>query len=66
MRNRRGPGGPVFNTYGIVLFCLEWDGSRGPIQFHISNDYDKHPIDVQVVQAATKWKRVALISASLR
>ncbi len=39
---------------------LDRDGSRTPIQFHISNDYDKHPIDVQVVQAATKWKRVAL------
>ncbi len=39
---------------------LDRDGSRAPIQFHISNDYDKHPIDVQVVQAATKWKRVAL------
>ena len=39
---------------------LDRDGSRTPIQFHVSNDYDKHPIDVQVVQAATKWKRVAL------
>ena len=39
---------------------LDRDGSRTPIQFHISNDYDKHPIDAQVVQAATKWKRVAL------
>jgi aspartate--ammonia ligase len=39
---------------------LDRDGSRGPIQFHISNDYNKHPIDAQVVQAATKWKRVAL------
>jgi len=39
---------------------LDRDGSRTPIQFHISNDYDKNPIDVQVVQAATKWKRVAL------
>ncbi|MBN1227814.1 MAG: aspartate--ammonia ligase, partial [Deltaproteobacteria bacterium] len=39
---------------------LDRDGSRSPIQFHISNDYDKHPIDAQVVQAATKWKRVAL------
>jgi len=33
---------------------LDRDGSRTPIQFHISNDYDKHPIDAQVVQAATK------------
>jgi len=39
---------------------LDRDGSRTPIQFHISNDYDKHPIDAQVVQAATKWKRIAL------
>ncbi len=39
---------------------LDRDGSRTPIQFHISNDYDKHPIDAQVVQAATKWKRGAL------
>jgi aspartate--ammonia ligase len=39
---------------------LDRDGSRTPIQFHISNDYDKHPVDAQVVQAATKWKRAAL------
>jgi aspartate--ammonia ligase len=39
---------------------LDRDGSRTPIQFHISNDYNKNPIDAQVVQAATKWKRVAL------
>jgi aspartate--ammonia ligase len=39
---------------------LDRDGSRTPIQFHISNDYDKHPIDAEVIQAATKWKRVAL------
>jgi aspartate--ammonia ligase len=39
---------------------LDRDGSRTPVQFHISNDYNKHPIDAQIVQAATKWKRVAL------
>lgn len=39
---------------------LDRDGSRTPIEFHISNDYDKHPVDAQVVQAATKWKRIAL------
>ncbi|MCK4782507.1 MAG: aspartate--ammonia ligase [Desulfobacteraceae bacterium] len=39
---------------------LDRDGSRGPIQFHISNDNDKNPIDAEVVQAATKWKRMAL------
>ena len=39
---------------------LDRDGSRGPVTFHINNDNGKHPIDGQVVQAATKWKRVAL------
>ncbi len=39
---------------------LDRDGSRTPIGFHISNDHDKNPIDAQVVQAATKWKRIAL------
>jgi len=39
---------------------LDRDGSRTPIQFHISNDRNKNPIDSQIVQAATKWKRVAL------
>ena len=39
---------------------LDRDGSRTPIQFHISNDHNLHPIDAQIVQAATKWKRVAL------
>jgi len=39
---------------------LDRDGSRTPVQFHISNDRNLHPVDAQVVQAATKWKRVAL------
>ena len=39
---------------------LDRDGSRTPIQFHISNDRNEHPIDAQIVQAATKWKRMAL------
>jgi aspartate--ammonia ligase len=39
---------------------LDRDGSRTPIEFHISNDRDVHPVDGQIVQAATKWKRVAL------
>jgi aspartate--ammonia ligase len=39
---------------------LDRDGSRGPVSCHISNDNDKHPIDAEVVQAATKWKRMAL------
>jgi aspartate--ammonia ligase len=39
---------------------LDRDGSRTPIQFHIANDRERHPLDAQVVQAATKWKRMAL------
>ena len=45
---------------------LDRDGSRMPVQFHISNDHDKNPIDAQVVQAATKWKRVALKQFGLK
>jgi aspartate--ammonia ligase len=50
----------IVDVLSGVNDMLDRDGSRTPIQFHISNDYDKHPIDAQVVQAATKWKRVAL------
>ncbi|HEX7462468.1 MAG TPA: aspartate--ammonia ligase [Dermatophilaceae bacterium] len=39
---------------------LDRDGSRTPVSFRIANDNGVHPIDAQVVQAATKWKRVAL------
>ncbi|MHC5114058.1 MAG: aspartate--ammonia ligase [Planctomycetota bacterium] len=39
---------------------LDRDGSRTPVGFHITNDHGKNPIDAQVVQAATKWKRLAL------
>jgi len=45
---------------------LDRDGSRSPVQFHISNDYNKHPIDAQIVQAATKWKRMALRQFDLK
>ena len=45
---------------------LDRDGSRTPIQFHISNDRDLHPVDAQVVQAATKWKRMALKQFGMR
>ena len=44
---------------------LDRDGSRTPIQFHISNDREEHPIDAQIVQAATKWKRMALQTVRL-
>jgi aspartate--ammonia ligase len=50
----------IVDTESGVNDMLDRDGSRTPIQFHISNDRDKHPVDAQVVQAATKWKRVAL------
>ncbi|MGE5204746.1 MAG: aspartate--ammonia ligase, partial [Chlamydiota bacterium] len=39
---------------------LDRDGSRTPISFHISNDHEQHPVNAQIVQAATKWKRMAL------
>ncbi len=39
---------------------LDRDGSRTPVTFHIANDHDVHPLDAEVVQAATKWKRLAL------
>jgi aspartate--ammonia ligase len=39
---------------------LDRDGSRTPIRFHISNDHNQNPVDAEVVQAATKWKRMAL------
>ncbi len=45
---------------------LDRDGSRTPVEFHISNDYGRNPIDAQVVQAATKWKRVALKQFGLK
>ncbi len=50
----------IVDTESGVNDLLDRDGSRTPIQFHISNDRNVHPVDAQVVQAATKWKRVAL------
>jgi aspartate--ammonia ligase len=50
----------VVDVESGVNDMLDRDGSRTPIQFHISNDHDKHPVDAQIVQAATKWKRMAL------
>jgi len=38
---------------------LDRDGSRTPVDFKCGLGLDK-PIDAQVVQAATKWKRMAL------
>jgi aspartate--ammonia ligase len=39
---------------------LDRDGSRTPVAFRIANDRGLNPVDAQVVQAATKWKRMAL------
>lgn len=50
----------IVDTESGVNDLLDRDGSRTPVQFHISNDYNKHPVDAQIVQAATKWKRIAL------
>ncbi len=50
----------IVDSLSGVNDMLDRDGSRSPVGFHISNDHGKNPIDAQVVQAATKWKRVAL------
>lgn len=49
----------IFDAESGVNDMLDRDGSRTPVQFH-ANGYDKHPVDAQIVQAASKWKRVAL------
>ena len=56
----------IVDSASGVNDMLDRDGSRTPIQFHISNDYNKHPVDAQVVQAATKWKRLALKQFGLK
>lgn len=50
----------IVNVSSGVNDYLDRDGSRTPIRFHISNDHNKNPVDAEVVQAATKWKRMAL------
>ena len=50
----------VVDVESGVNDLLDRDGSRTPVEFHIPNDRGLHPVDAQVVQAATKWKRVAL------
>src|SRR5579864_9035323 len=50
----------IVDSESGVNDMLDRDGSRTPVQFHISNDHNQHPVDAQVVQAATKWKRMAL------
>ncbi len=56
----------VVDVESGVNDMLDRDGSRTPIQFHISNDRNLHPVDAQVVQAATKWKRMALRQFSMQ
>jgi len=50
----------IVETDTGVNDMLDRDGSRTPIQFHVSNDHEQHPLNAQIVQAATKWKRMAL------
>jgi aspartate--ammonia ligase len=45
---------------------LDRDGSRTPVGFYIANDNAQNPIDAEIVQAATKWKRLALREFGLR
>ena len=50
----------IVNVDSGVNDYLDRDGSRTPVGFHISNDHEKNPVDAELVQAATKWKRMAL------
>jgi aspartate--ammonia ligase len=50
----------IVDSQSGVNDYLDRDGSRTPVAFHISNDRGVNPIDAQVVQAVTKWKRMAL------
>ncbi|HET6817817.1 MAG TPA: aspartate--ammonia ligase [Mycobacteriales bacterium] len=50
----------IVDSSSGVNDLLDRDGSRTPVRFHISNDRDLHPVDAEIVQAATKWKRLAL------
>ncbi|MGE5827995.1 MAG: hypothetical protein ACM30G_06470, partial [Micromonosporaceae bacterium] len=50
----------IVNAQSGVNDMLDRDGSRTPVRFHIANDNGLHPVEAEVVQAATKWKRLAL------
>jgi len=56
----------ICDSQSGVNDMLDRDGSRTPVGFHISNDRDKNPVEAQVVQAATKWKRMALKMFDMR
>ena len=49
----------IVDSASGVNDMLDRDGSRTPIDFHCGLGLDE-PIQAQVVQAATKWKRMAL------
>jgi aspartate--ammonia ligase len=49
----------IVDTNSGVNDWLDRDGSRTPVSFGVPND-GQHTIEAQVVQAATKWKRLAL------
>jgi aspartate--ammonia ligase len=55
----------IVEAEGGVNDMLDRDGSRTPVGFHIANDREKNPVNAQVVQAATKWKRWALREFSM-
>lgn len=57
---------PIGDIESGVNDMLDRAGSRTPIQFHVSNDRVKRPVDAQIVQAATQWKRTALHNFSMR
>jgi aspartate--ammonia ligase len=56
----------IVDSESGVNDMLDRDGSRTPVDFHIANDNGKNPVDAQIVQAATKWKRTALKQFDLR
>ena len=56
----------IVDKHSGVNDYLDRDGSRTPVEFYISNDHGKNPIEAQVVQAATKWKRLALKQFDMR
>jgi aspartate--ammonia ligase len=49
----------IVDKHSGVNDYLDRDGSRTPVEFRCGLGLD-HPLEAQVVQAATKWKRLAL------
>src|SRR5208282_4848891 len=49
----------IVETESGVNDMLDRDGSRTPIQFHISNDRNLHPVDAQIVwppRSGSAWR----------